>query len=155
MANNCWFRLVLIAKWDLNNKTKYVHLAVCLTTDPKPLPKRTLNRTASDEVLLPLKLIQLCHILNKPQHITGKNKWIIHLFTGLWASWARNCVLRKQACCVDPQVNRVQTDRCRIPKYNAFRKSLCTFKRSWKWCPRTKVSKNWTNPLSQEFSFKF
>jgi hypothetical protein len=32
-------------------------------------------------------------------------------------------------------------------KYSAFGKSLCTYKRCWKWCPRTKVSKNWIKQL--------
>jgi hypothetical protein len=31
--------------------------------------------------------------------------------------------------------------------YSAFGKSLCTYKRCWKWCPQTTVSKNWIKQL--------
>jgi hypothetical protein len=31
--------------------------------------------------------------------------------------------------------------------YSVFGKSLCTYKRYWKWCPRTIVSKNWIKQL--------
>jgi hypothetical protein len=30
----------------------------------------------------------------------------------------------------------------KMGKYSAFGKSLCTYKRCWKWCPRAIVSKN-------------
>jgi hypothetical protein len=31
--------------------------------------------------------------------------------------------------------------------YSTFGKSLCTYKRCWKWCPGTIVSKNWIKQL--------
>jgi hypothetical protein len=33
------------------------------------------------------------------------------------------------------------------PNYSAFRKSLCTYKRCWKRCPRSIVSKSWIKQL--------
>jgi hypothetical protein len=32
--------------------------------------------------------------------------------------------------------------------YSAFGKSLCTYKRCWKWCPRTIASKDWIKQLT-------